>query len=41
MTRILEHPTVENVALLLGLMVVWAGVTWGLQRLVRHLRHEG
>ncbi|UZO93795.1 VTT domain-containing protein [Roseomonas mucosa] len=41
MTRILEFPTVENVALLLGLMVLWAGVTWGLQRLVRHLRHEG
>ncbi|MFC0409621.1 VTT domain-containing protein [Roseomonas elaeocarpi] len=41
MGQILAHPTVGNVVILVAALAAWAGVTWGLQKLVQRLRHEG
>ncbi|WP_338664348.1 VTT domain-containing protein [Pararoseomonas sp. SCSIO 73927] len=40
LSRILENPTPRNIGILTGVLVAWALVTWGLQKLFRRLRHE-
>lgn len=40
LSRILEHPTPRNIGMLLVVLIAWAGITWGLQKLFRRLRHE-
>jgi len=40
LSRILEHPTPRNVGMLVVVLVAWAGITWGLQKLFRRWRHE-
>ena len=40
LSRILEHPTPRNIGMLLLVLTAWAGITWGLQKLFRRLRHE-
>ncbi|TPG60306.1 phospholipase [Roseomonas nepalensis] len=40
LSRILEHPTPRNIGLLVLVLTAWAGITWGLQKLFRRLRHE-
>lgn len=38
--RMLERPSFGNAMGLLGILVLWAGLTWMLQRFVSRLRHE-
>jgi phospholipase D1/2 len=38
--HILEHPTVANALMLIGMVLLCASVTWLLQKLVSRLRHE-
>ena len=38
--HILEHPTVANALVLIGMVLACAGVTWLLQKLVSRMRHE-
>jgi phospholipase D1/2 len=38
--HILEHPTIVNALVLIGLVLACAGVTWLLQKLVSRMRHE-
>jgi phosphatidylserine/phosphatidylglycerophosphate/cardiolipin synthase-like enzyme/uncharacterized membrane protein YdjX (TVP38/TMEM64 family) len=40
LSRILENPTPRNIGMLVLVLAVWAGVTWGLQTLFRRLRRE-
>jgi phosphatidylserine/phosphatidylglycerophosphate/cardiolipin synthase-like enzyme/uncharacterized membrane protein YdjX (TVP38/TMEM64 family) len=40
LSRILEHPTPRNIGLLILVLGAWAGITWGLQKLFKRLRHE-
>jgi hypothetical protein len=39
-SRILENPTPRNIGMLCLVLGAWAGITWGLQKLFRRLRHE-